>query len=107
VPCDAGKIPIWNLRPLVEHLKSSGSKLGFSASSNPRKWKAVQDDVLVLHGEKGREVQFYQLLTILAIRSIDMQPITMQDFAGPPPLCPRPPRALATARAQSHTVPRL
>ncbi len=42
----------------------------------------MQEDVLALKGDKGKEVPFYQTLQILTIRSVEPQPLTMQDYAG-------------------------
>ena len=52
---------IWMLRPLIETLKNDGCTLGFSVSSEPRKWQAVLDDIYALNRDShGSDVSKYQ-----------------------------------------------
>jgi hypothetical protein len=57
----AGRTVIWMLRPLIETLKNDGCPLGFSVSSEPRKWQAVLDDIYALNRDShGSDVSKYQ-----------------------------------------------
>jgi len=80
-----GVTKIWMMRPLIEQLAKMGCSLGFSVSSEPRKWQAVKDDIFALNREHGTdeskfEVRFADLIIVLLLRRVELEELTVKDY---------------------------